>query len=288
MTALDHGAARSEASLLAAATRPWTRRDLVEHLRALGVLAGAIVIVHASLSSLGWVVGGAQTVVDALLEALGDLGTLVMPSQSTQLTDPARWKAPPAPQEWWDLIRNNLPGYDPLRTPTRGMGAIAEVFRTLPETIRSSHPFYSFCASGPMAHTIVDGQSLEDGLGEQSPAARLYDLDASVLLLGVSHAHDTVLHLAEHRCDYIGKEDRTEGAPLVVDGASRWVWFRQLAYSSKDFAMLGDQMAVDTGAEREGPVGSGRARMVPVRVSVDYAATWFPLHRPQSLPPLAG
>ncbi len=92
---------------------PFTRGSLREDLLDLGVEAGSTVMVHSSLSRLGWVAGGAQAVVMALMDALGPTGTLVMPTHSGHLTDPARWERPPVPAEWWPLIRGETPAYDP-------------------------------------------------------------------------------------------------------------------------------------------------------------------------------
>jgi aminoglycoside 3-N-acetyltransferase len=133
-------------------------------------------LVHSSLSALGWVCGGAVAVVLALQEALGAQGTLVMPTHSGGLSDPRKWESPPVPQAWWQVIRDTMPAYDKAMTPTRGMGAIVEVFRQQEGTRRSAHPQTSFCARGPRAAEIVDGHELNSSFGENSPLARVYDL----------------------------------------------------------------------------------------------------------------
>src|SRR5689334_15505508 len=99
-----------------------TRTMIAEHLRALGVRPGEILLVHSSLSSLGWVCGGPVAVVQGLLDALGPDGTLVVPTQTGSLTDPAGWSRPPVPREWWDTIRATMPAYDPRITPSLGVG----------------------------------------------------------------------------------------------------------------------------------------------------------------------
>ena len=57
----------------------WTEPELVAQLKQLGITPGGILLVHSSLRPLGKVEGGAETVVNALLEALGPEGTLLMP-----------------------------------------------------------------------------------------------------------------------------------------------------------------------------------------------------------------
>ena len=258
---------------------PVTRTRLAAELRALGLAPGAVVIVHTSMSRLGWVPGGAQAVIAALLDVLGDTGTLVMPAHSGHLTDPATWRAPPVPESWWDTIRAEVPAYDPALTPTRMMGAVAESFRTYPGALRSAHPHVSFAARGPAAEAVVGDHPLGSMFGERSPLARLYDLDAELLLAGVDHANNTGIHLGEYRADFPGKRVATEGAPMLVDGERRWVRFTDTLPDDDDFAELGEDFARDTGLEQRGPLGWGDGRLMRVRAIVDYAAGWLTVHR---------
>lgn len=268
----------TEADAIAATPSPVTVATLRRDLRALGLGPGAVVIVHSSLRALGWVAGGAQAVVQALLEMVGDEGTVVMPTQSTHLSDPAGWSNPPVPAHWVPLLREALPAYDPYLTMTRDMGQIVECFRHHPATLRSTHPTVSFAANGAQAAALVGIHPLTPSLGEGSPLGRLYEADALVLLLGVGHANNTSLHLAEHRATWASKANVSQGAPMLVDGERRWVTYEDLEARDDDFVLVGAAFGA-TGAERAGPVGAGTARLMRQRDLVDFAVAWMTTHR---------
>ncbi|WP_132057620.1 aminoglycoside N(3)-acetyltransferase [Halorussus amylolyticus] len=264
-----------EAAAIERSDEPVTVERLVDDLRTLGVAAGETVVVHSSLSALGWVVGGPPAVVDALLEALAPDGTLVMPTHSTQYTDPTDWENPPVPDDWMDTIRRSRPPYRPAITPTRGMGAIPECFRTYPETLRSRHPTYSFAAWGANAEEIVADHGFDHGLGESSPLARVYDREGWVLLLGVGHDSDTSLHLAEHRADY-EKTVMTQDAPVLVDGERKRIEFAELDYDDADFEDAGAAFERDCPNDlARGRVGYANATLLDQRALVDYVSEWL-------------
>ncbi len=269
----------SEAGPIAATSGlPATVDSLARDLAALGLAPGGIVIVHSSMKALGYVVGGPVAAIAALERALGPTGTLVMPTFTGQLTDPASWVAPPVPREWWPIIRAHEPAFDPTATPTRQMGAIPELFRTLPNTQRSNHPHVSFAARGPEAAAIIAGHGLGDSLGETSPLARLYERHAQILLLGVGHGNNSSIHLAEHRTRVPTRRREKRGGPIQRGDERVWAVYDDIAFDTDDFPTLGDAFGA-TGQERIGRVGMANARLMRQRDLVDFAARWMEQNR---------
>ena len=152
------------------------RRKIAEQLVSSGLRRGGCVLVHASLRSMGYVAGGAETVIGALLDALGPGATLLMPALSYEYVDARR------------------PVFDVLRTPSN-VGIIAETFRTRHGTIRSVHPTHSVCGVGPMAQQMLSSHRLDTTpCGPRSPYRALRDHDGQVVFLGCGLRPNTSVH----------------------------------------------------------------------------------------------
>lgn len=255
-----------------------TRSSLAVDLRALGVRAGSVLLVHASLSSLGWVCGGPVALVQSLLDALGRDGTLLVPTHTGANSDPAGWRHPPVPEAWWQPIRDELPGYHPKITPSNGMGVLAETVRGWPGAQRSDHPLVSFAAVGPEAEQLTAKHRLAPMFGEGSPVARLEAADGDILLLGVDHAVNSSLHLAESRVPGVSRRI-THSAATQIDGNRRWTSWEDLDFDSSDFAELGAAYEM-VGAVTGRTVGQAQARLMRQRPLVAFAQQWLAEHRP--------
>jgi aminoglycoside 3-N-acetyltransferase len=151
-----------------------TRADLVVGLRALGIGRGWLLQVHSSLSRLGFVEGGAETVVDALLEVVGPEGTVMVPTFNHGSADL----------------------YDPRETPSVN-GAVTETLRQRSGAYRSLHPTHPYAAIGRQAEELVAGHLEVETFDRRSPLGKLADLGGYVLLLGVGMRANTAAHIGE-------------------------------------------------------------------------------------------
>jgi len=296
---MPYNAAMSQADVVARSTRgPVTRGWLKRDLEALGVRPGMVLMVHASLSQLGWVVGGAITATAALCDALGlpfhldyapgqmpppapEAGTLIMPTFSTDNGEPSNWRHPPVPESWWDTIRHEMPPYDPSTAPLRMMGRIAEYFMALPGVMRSSHPGISWTGFGAQAESVLDNHSLDMCLGEDTPSGRCYELGGYVLSLAT--VRTTVLHLAEYRAEYPAKTIGNYAAALRANGKRRWMKYQDVKGDDEDFEQLRqDFMKAHLPTEntwREGEVAYSTSRLFAIRPLIDFAVKWMEEHR---------
>ena len=230
------------------------------------------VMVHSSLGRVGWTVGGPVTVVRALLKILGHEGTLVMPAESPNISDPSGWNDERVKTEWYETIRANLPVFDPLTTPTT-MGAVPEAFRTYPGTLRSKHPMVSVCANGRLASEITKEHSLEFCEGRGTPFEKLYNLNAQTLLLGVGFNRCTSLHYAESLVPQ--RRTTVHRFPMNVNGKRAWVEKPDMANDDGvHFPVVGKQF-VAAKAIREGRVGEADSMLFSTRELVDFAESYF-------------
>jgi aminoglycoside 3-N-acetyltransferase len=260
-----------------------TPERLKEDFQKLGISTGMTLMVHCSLSKIGWICGGPVTVIQVLLDLLGPDGTLIMSSHTAENTDPRHWQNPPVPSEWFDIIRQSMPGFQPDITPTRNMGKVAETFRHWPGVLRSQHPQYSVIAIGPKAKLITDKH--DDACGEQSPLARLYDCtdNGYVLLLGVQHENNTSLHLGEYRFQVNNNIEKSfnEGAAIINPETKtrQWLEWNDYHYDADDFNDAGNVFESIEGNVKIGKVGLAECRFMKQYLLVDFATDWFTKNR---------
>lgn len=249
-------------------TGPNLTRDLTD----LGLQHGDTVMVHSSLRSLGYVLGGPQTVVRSLLNAVGETGTLVMPAFSPAVGAPANSADQEVRDADRDLTRQHIPAFDDATTPT-SMGTVPEVFRTWPGVRRSPHPQVSVCSHGPLSQTISEPHELDWAEGANSPFERLYQMDARLLLIGVGFNRATMLHFAESLVPH-GRR-KTREIPLG-DGTNRtWVTAPDVGDDlDTHFPIIGNGVR-NAGLTTIGNVGDAECSLISMQVLVDWAVDYL-------------
>ena len=254
------------------------KEEIVQKLQEVGLEKGDAVMVHTSLKRMGYVCGGAQTVIEALMEVVGEDGTIMMPTQSWKNLDPetgVHWEADP---EDWQRIRDHWPAYDKALTPTNTMGAVAEMFRQMPGSVRSDHPARSVCAWGRHAAYLTEAHDLSNIFGDGSPIGRLYELDGKVLQLGTGYDKNTSLHLADARAEYPGKHTCVEHSAMLENGRRVWKAYETLFVDGEDFERIGEAF------EKAHPVrtvqlGLAAVKLMRQRTLVDFAVKWMEENR---------
>jgi len=215
-----------EDQLLARAGGPVTRSRIARELRALGVAEGDVVMFHTRLSAIGWVPGGPQTVIEALLDVVGASGTL-MTYCGWHEAPPYEWTT--WPPEWQEAVRAEQPAFDPARSVSdHDVGRLPEALRLWPGARRSRHPDVSFAAVGALARELTDDHPWDDPHGPGTPLARLVDHGGRVLLLGAPLDTITLLHHAEALAEAPGKRFVDYEQPILVDGRRVWRRFRDI------------------------------------------------------------
>jgi aminoglycoside 3-N-acetyltransferase len=266
---------------LIATRTPVTRSQIAADLRRLGIDAGATLMVHASISSLGWVVGGSQTVVEALLDCVGPEGTLCAQ---------AGWEDVPFglagwPKRWRDAYEAEYPPFDPaLSAAAPYEGRLAERIRTWPGAHRSANPATGVAAIGAGAAELTAEHPLDDGFGAGTPYARLVERDGRVVLLGAPLRTISLLHHAESIAR-APKRWTTYRLPLA--GGRGWVAIREIdvwegAFPYADELPAGcapleviAAAALCAGIGRRGRVGAGCAHVFGAAALTRFAVDWI-------------
>ena len=257
--------------------------DLVRDLRSLGLCAGDLVMVHASLKAVGPVRGGAAALVDALIASVAPAGTIMAyvswdRSPYEETLNGARLSCGE---------RHSWPAFDPATAGTfRGFGLLNAYLCQVPGAVRSGHPDASMVAIGPTARAVIGEHRLGQAFGLGSPLERLVAMRGRVLSLGAPPDACTVLHYAEAIADIPGKRRVAYEMPILDESGAK-VWRRAEDFDSNGildcFARPGAMDAVETivrqyiaeGRGRAGPVGRAVGRLYEAQELVAYGTRWL-------------
>lgn len=261
-----------------------TKEELRADLAALGVAAGDLVMVHASLRKVGLGradvgEGGAEMLLKALDEAVGPDGTLVMVLGTDY---PMDWAYAHPPEARGSLLQGSPP-FDYRNAPVLPeVGWLAEAFRLRPGTVVSDNPSGRFGARGRRAEALMADQPWHDYYGPGSPLDRLCEWRGRILRLGANPETVTALHFAEYLADLPDKKRvRWDYVIAGPDGAPRHAWIDCLDdldgivdYQGEDYFARILRAYLALGRHREGVVGKARAELIDAADIVAFGARW--------------
>jgi len=255
--------------------QPFTQRQLIGDLQALGVGAGRVVMVHTSVKSLGPLMGGPPILMQALLETVTSAGAVMVyvgwenaPDFIDQLAPAAR-----------DAYYAEHPAFDPaIARAVRDHGMFAELVRTWPGAQRSLNPESSMVAVGAQAAWLTQDHPLNYGYGLDSPLDKLVRADGQVLLLGSPLENITLLHYAENRANLRHKNVVRYPCPILRDGQRVWIEIEDFNTSDPHGDYTFEQIARDyltAGNGRTGKVGQAQCYLFDAAPLARYAIAWL-------------
>lgn len=252
-----------------------TKNDLKDAFDKLGVKRADICMVYTAISKFQYLPGGPETIVKALEETMSD-GTLMMPSQVSTNCDPATWEYPPVHKDLIQVVRDNIPPYDPQTSATEGLGVTPEYFRNLPDVVRSTHPYLPIAIWGKNATDIAVRQPLNMPYGINSPLDYLYKSNGKIIFLGTDYETCTMLHYAEST---IHRKTETCSAATSIDQDGKTIWtdYQNVDLDSyDDFNELGETFEKKCPDEfKSQKLGKGIIKVINSRPLVDFARQWF-------------
>ncbi|MDE2815797.1 MAG: AAC(3) family N-acetyltransferase [Chloroflexota bacterium] len=239
------------------------REEITNALREVGVQCGDTVMFHSSLSSLGWVVGGADTVIDGFLDAVGPEGTVAVPTLCRM----------PDGERHLTFDRWNI------ETSVSCVGRITEVLRHRPDAIRSDHGTHSVSAIGPRARELTANHGTAGlrlgpwdprAFAWESPWQKFYDWNVAYCFLGVNFLYNTMVHFVESRLveralARAAPERREQLAAQIEDWQKPGVW---PSIGRKPREAI-EQFLYEKGLLRYGTIGAATIRCTRARVMVD-------------------
>lgn len=250
----------------------WTRDRLVEQLDDLGLRRGDAVLAHSALRKIGPILGGPDTLIDAIRAVIGPEGTVL---------GYCDWQGQDDIEAHPDL-RADIPPFDPKRSRSiRDNGAFPELLRTTPGALRSGNPGASCAALGGKAEWFTADHALDYGYGPQSPLGKLVEAGGKTMLIGAPLDTMTLLHHAEHVADFPNKRLLRYEAPILVDGKTVWRHFEEFDTGDPPHGLPESYFAtiveafLATGQGKRGNIGAAPSVLVEAAPIVAFGVAWL-------------
>lgn len=258
-----------------------TRAHLIADLHRLGLTPGDIVMVHASVRSVGPVLGGPDEIHRAIVDAVSPGGTMMMLIGAPDGFDDVGRGILSAEEE--AHILEHMPLFDKQATrANRDNGTLAEFFRSSPGTLMSDSVAVRLGARGPRAAELMAGHPNNWPFGHGTPFEKFVAARGKLLLLGSDHDQVTLLHYAESIADFPNKIVRNFTVPVVQDGKRVWLKCQEYDsttgahanWSERQFGeIVDDFVAAHDGTPHctAGKVGDSPSHLIDAAALVDHA-----------------
>jgi aminoglycoside 3-N-acetyltransferase len=232
----------------------WTRAQLAEAFCAAGLQRGGLVLVHSALRRLGAIEGGADAVIDALLDAVGPGGTVVAPTHT------------------WKVVNRDQPVFHQTLTPSN-VGVLGNVLRARSGAIRSLHPTHSLAAIGARAVELTAGHERDaTPCAAGGPYDRLRAWGGTVLIIGSDLTCCTLFHGCE---EWAGMPWAVSREPMRLysiadDGRTIPIDLRHHVTNTWDQYPRLEPGLLAAGAMRLGQAGDCPLRLLDARRACDW------------------
>lgn len=250
------------------------KQDIKNMLEQLGVQKGMLLIVDVDSTHIGYLNGGVQAMIEALMECVGYEGTIVVPAFTPQYKDPACQENKPPRQFWKDIREQALPFDRKLSEPSNADAFISQFLRN-EAVLRSNHPLYSFAAWGKYAKLICDKHPLHFALGKDSPLGKIYEMNGYCVLLGCEYEACTMFHMAEYQDDIFPV--KLVSAPIESNHRILWKDLLDIEQQTENFHEIGEVME-DRKIVKTAYIANSKCRLFSAREAVNLASTYFHMY----------
>ena len=261
---------------------PITKSRLIADLKKLGVSPSDTIMLHASVKAIGWIVGGPDVVIQALLDVLGEEGTLMMYVGWEDSPWEASFSIAEWPEEWQRAYLEEFPLFNPVTSrANRKWSILTEYLRTWPRAYRSANPEASCAAVGAKAKWLTENHPLQYGYGPGSPLAKLCEAKGKVLLLGAPFSSITLLHHAEHLAKVPNKLVVRYKVPILQNGRKVWVEVEEfdtcgnVLPDTEEYFEAIPREFLASGKMRSGKVGMAQSYLFDAAEFVGFAVKWL-------------
>lgn len=239
-----------------------TKQEIVENLKKLNLQEEEILLVYGDVSETSNIIGGVQTVMEAIFETVGYHTTIMMPAH--RLSSKPTFFDPALPETVWE----HVPAFDVDLTPIPS-GNLAQAFAMHKSAVRSGHPLASFVAMGQKANWLMKGHQQQTMFGSGSPLEKAYAQSAKLLCIGMESERLTALHLLNYLA---GKSEKSRyAAPVSEAGQRTIVTFEDLALDGSAYGEILNKYAQSYEVDRV-QIGNFAATLLDYRDLIDFGA----------------